>query len=104
MTCLTPPVVLVVSVIATLYDPPRQRRDRPMSEDFEFQKRLIHQFSVILDGMKTLNSNISENISAIGRFELEFTKLSRQNTQVRGDVLEMKGGRYKVCRFAGGCA
>lgn len=61
-----------------------------MSEDFEFQKRLIHQFSAILDGMKTLNSNISENISAIGRFESEFTKLSRQNTQVRGDVLEMK--------------
>jgi chromosome segregation ATPase len=61
-----------------------------MSEDFEFQKRLIHQFSAVLDGMKTLNSNISENISAIGRFESEFTKLSRQNTQVRGDVLEMK--------------
>lgn len=61
-----------------------------MSEDFEFQKRLIHQFSAVLDGMKTLNSNISENISAIGRFESEFTKLSRQNTQMRGDVLDMK--------------
>ncbi|MBB1248335.1 hypothetical protein [Rhizobium sp. G21] len=59
---MAPPVVLVVSVIATLYDPRRQRRDRPMSEDFEFQKRLIHQFSAVLDGMKTLNSNISENI------------------------------------------
>ncbi|MCV3765678.1 hypothetical protein [Rhizobium sp. TRM95796] len=61
-----------------------------MSEDFEFQKRLIHQFSAVLDGMKTLNGNISENIGAIGRFESEFTKLSRQNTQVRGDVLEMR--------------
>jgi predicted nucleic acid-binding Zn-ribbon protein len=87
---LAPAVVPVVSIIATLYDLRHQRRDRPMSEDFEFQKRLIHQFSAVLDGMKTLNSNISANIDAIGRFESEFTKLSRQNTQVRGDVLEVR--------------
>ena len=61
-----------------------------MSEDFDFQKRLINQLSSVIDGMKTLNDRISGNLEAMGRFEVEFTKLSRQNNQVRGDILEVK--------------
>lgn len=61
-----------------------------MSEDSEFQKRLISQLSSVIDGMKTLNDRISGNLDAVGRFEAEFAKLSRQNNQLRSDVLDVK--------------
>ncbi|WP_154722851.1 hypothetical protein [Ciceribacter sp. T2.26MG-112.2] len=61
-----------------------------MSEHSEFQKRLISQLSSVIDGMKTLNDRISGNLDAVGRFEAEFAKLSRQNNQLRSDVLDVK--------------
>ncbi|NKN36570.1 hypothetical protein HFC70_09390 [Agrobacterium sp. a22-2] len=61
-----------------------------MSEDAEFQKRLMTQLSFVIDGMKTLNERISGNLESMGRFEAEFTKLSRQNNQLRSDLLDVK--------------
>lgn len=61
-----------------------------MSEDSDFQKRLISQLSSVIDGMKTLDDRISGNLDAVGRFEAEFAKLSRQNNQLRSDVLDVK--------------
>lgn len=62
-----------------------------MSEESEFQKQLLNQLSSIIGGMKMLNDRISSNVETVGRFDAEFTKLSRQNNQLRSDILEMKG-------------
>ncbi|PZM07951.1 hypothetical protein [Rhizobium tubonense] len=61
-----------------------------MSEDSEVQKRLINQLSSVIDAMKALNERISGNLETLGRFEAEFTKLSRQNNQLRNDILDVK--------------
>lgn len=69
-----------------------------MSEDLEFQKRLINQISSAIEGMKNLNERITANVEALGRFDVEFTKLSRQNNQLRSDVLDVKSelGHFRV--------
>ncbi|MEH0293033.1 hypothetical protein V6R98_14540 [Agrobacterium sp. CCNWLW71] len=69
-----------------------------MSEDLEFQKRLINQISSAIEGMKHLNERISANVEALGRFDVEFTKLSRQNNQLRSAVLDVKSelGHFRV--------
>ncbi|WP_139198863.1 hypothetical protein [Xaviernesmea oryzae] len=37
-----------------------------------------------------MNERISGNLETIGRFDAEFTKLSRHHAQVRGDILDVK--------------
>lgn len=61
-----------------------------MSEDAEFQKRLLNQLSSVLDGMKTLNERISGNMESMARYDVEFAKLTRQNNQLRSDILDVK--------------
>lgn len=69
-----------------------------MPDDPEFQKRLINQLSSVIDGMKVLNDRISGNWETMGRFEAEFTKLSRQNNQLRTDILDIKSelGQFRT--------
>ncbi|MFN3832647.1 MAG: hypothetical protein ACK4SQ_10490 [Allorhizobium sp.] len=61
-----------------------------MSEDAEFQKRLLNQLSSVLDGMKTLNERISGNMDSMARYDAEFANLTRQNSQLRSDILGVK--------------
>lgn len=61
-----------------------------MSEESDFQKRLINQLSSVIDGMKTLNERISGNLETLGRFEVEFTKQERQGNLLRRDILDLK--------------
>ncbi|MCM2477028.1 hypothetical protein HGO38_26615 [Rhizobium sp. CG5] len=69
-----------------------------MSEDAEFQKRLMTQLSLVIDGMKTLNERVAGNLESVGRFEAEFLKLSRQNIQLRSDLLDVKSelGQFRA--------
>ena len=69
-----------------------------MNDDSDFQKRLMIQLSSVIDGMKTLNDRISGNLENINRFEAEFTKLSRQNNQLRSDILDVKSelGQFRA--------
>lgn len=61
-----------------------------MTDDTEFQKRLVNQLSLVIDGMKSLNERISGNLDTVGRFETEFVKITRQNNQIRSDILDIK--------------
>lgn len=69
-----------------------------MSEDLDFQKRLMAQLSLVIDGMKTLNERVAGNLESVGRFEAEFIKLSRQNIQLRSDLLDVKSelGQFRA--------
>ncbi len=60
-----------------------------MSEDMAFQRSLLDYLSSLIDGMKTLNHHVSGHIEAIGRFDVEFTKISRQNNQLATNVLNV---------------
>ena len=59
-----------------------------MAEDREFQNSLVNHLSSLIDGMKMLNQSVANNLQTTHRFDAEFTKLSRQNMQLRDQMIE----------------
>ncbi len=59
-----------------------------MAEDREFQSMLIGNLSSLIDGMKVLNQSVANNLQTTHRFDAEFIKLSRQNMQLRDQMIE----------------
>ncbi|PYB77629.1 hypothetical protein [Rhizobium wuzhouense] len=71
-----------------------------MAEDREFQNSLVNHLSSLIDGMKMLNQSVANNLQTTHRFDAEFIKLSRQNMQLRDDMIafrsEMHGDFHDV--------
>lgn len=61
-----------------------------MSEDMDFERRLFGYLSSVMDGMKSLNATIASNIQAMGRYDVEFTKISRYHHQLTTDMIDLK--------------
>lgn len=61
-----------------------------MSGEPESQKYFLNQLSVLIDGMKGLNTQIARQVEAMGRYDVEFTKLGRSDIQLRSDLGELK--------------
>ena len=59
-----------------------------MAEDREFQNSLVNHLSSLIDGMKMLNQSVANNLQTTHRFDAEFIKLSRQNMQLRDQMIE----------------
>lgn len=59
-----------------------------MSEEREFQSMLIGHLSSLIDGMKVLNQSVANNLQTTHRYDAEFIKLSRQNMQLRDQMID----------------
>ncbi len=67
-----------------------------MSGEPESQRYILNQISMLLDGVKGLNTKIARQVDAIGRYDVEFIKLGRFMNKFEGELIELRADMGKV--------